>query len=441
MILTSTLRTIAFFSLCCCLLSVKAQTEVPNGGFENWDNVGNNDEEPQSWSANKTGGGLAGLAPQTCFRESNNPYAGDYCVKVETDSYFGAVVNGAATTGRIEAPNTNPANGYLRTIRSDADFNSPFSGRPDSLVGYFRYQSENGDQAKVEVFLHGDYDVENPDQGGSAPFMIATATFLTPSANVDSWTRFSVPFNYSSPDTPLYFLAVVSASVIAGGGEVGSTLWVDELETIYNPCGSSSNLTITACEKYLSPSSNYLWTSTGTYADTLPNIAGCDSIINIDLMIENLTAALVQNDFVLSTSLSDASYQWIDCSNDSVLSTEATYTVTANGSYALIATKGSCTDTSDCVVINTVSLENEAFRAAVKLYPNPAQQSVIIDWQEAHQQLELLALNTNGQIIWQESYQNLSQTQIDLTDWPAGIYALKIKAEGREAILKLVVRD
>ncbi|MEL6841677.1 MAG: PCMD domain-containing protein, partial [Bacteroidota bacterium] len=202
-------------------LQTMAQTEIPNGSFELWDNVGNNDEEPQNWSANKTGGGLASLAPQTCFRESNNPYAGSYCIKVETDSYFGAVVNGAATTGRIEAPNTNPANGYLRTIRNDADFNSPFSGRPDSLVGYFRYNSENSDQGKVEVFLHGDYDVENPDQGGSAPFMVGTATFLTPMADVDSWTRFSVPFNYTSTDSPLYILALVTASNIAGGGEVG----------------------------------------------------------------------------------------------------------------------------------------------------------------------------------------------------------------------------
>ncbi len=441
MILTSTPRILSLFVFLCCLLSLNAQTEVPNGGFENWDNVGNNDEEPQNWSANKTGGGLAGLAPQTCFRESNNPYAGNYCIKVETDTYFGAVVNGAATTGRIEAPNTNPANGYLRTIRSDADFNSPFSGRPDSLVGYFRYNQEGGDQGKVEVFLHGDYDVENPDQGGSAPFMIGTATFLTPTSDVDTWTRFSVPFTYTSPDTPLYFLAVVSASVVAGGGVEGSALWVDELETIYNPCGSSSDLSITACDEYLSPSTNFLWTSSGTYADTIPNNAGCDSIINVDLTIESLSVDVVQTDFTLSTSVTDANFQWIDCADNSVVGTNASYEVTANGSYALIATKGSCTDTSDCVVINTVSLENEAFRAAVQLYPNPAQQSVNLNWGQSYAQTEVAVLNVNGQVIWQQSYQNQSQASIDIGALAAGIYAVRIKAEAKEAILKLVVRD
>ncbi|MEM6345836.1 MAG: PCMD domain-containing protein [Bacteroidota bacterium] len=440
MILTSTPRIISFFTLFCCLLSLSAQTEVPNGGFENWDNVGNNDEEPQNWSANKTGGGLASLAPQTCFRESNNPYAGNYCIKVETDSYFGAVVNGAATTGRIEAPNTNPANGYLRTIRSDVDFNYPFSGRPDSLVGYFRYNSENGDQGKVEVFLHGDYDVENPDQGGSAPFMIGTATFLTPSANVDTWTRFSVPFSYTSPDTPLYFLAVVSASVVAGGGEVGSALWVDELETIYKPCGSSSSLTVTACQEYLSPSSNYLWTSTGTYADTVVNNVGCDSIISVDLTIENLVLDVLQNDLQLSTSVLDAtSYQWIDCSNDSVVGTNATYEVIANGSYALIANKGSCTDTSDCVVINTVSLEEQTFRAAVKLYPNPAREVINLVWGEAGKKGSVQVLSANGQSVWQSQFDHKSQLQIDTADWPRGIYAVRLRIGERETTMKLLL--
>ncbi|MFK7923152.1 MAG: PCMD domain-containing protein [Bacteroidia bacterium] len=439
MILTSTLRIISFFIIFGCLLSVNAQTEVPNGGFENWDNVGNNDEEPQNWSANKTGGGLAGLAPQTCFRESNNPYAGTYCIKVETDSYFGAVVNGAATTGRIEAPNTNPANGYLRTIRNDAAFNSPFSGRPDSLVGYYRYQPENGDQGKVEVFLHGDYDVENPDQGGSASFMVATATFLTPTSNVDTWTRFAVPFVYTSTDTPLYFLAVVSASVVAGGGEVGSTLWVDELETIYQPCSSAASLMVTACENYLSPSTKYLWTSSGVYTDTIPNTAGCDSIINVDLTIENLSIDIVQTDFKPSSNLTAATYQWIDCTNDSIVGIDATYEVTANGSYALIASLGSCIDTSECVQVNTVSLENEAFRAAIKLYPNPAERQTQLSWGERLAEVEVLVLHTNGQVVWRGQYHHTDQVQLQTTDWPAGIYVVRVRSERAEAVLKLVV--
>jgi|GEM_PF-3207107 len=43
------------------------------------------------------------------------------------------------------------------------------------------------------------------------------------------------------------------------------------------------------CVSYTSPSGNYNWTSTGSYMDTIPNAAGCDSIITINLTIANIS--------------------------------------------------------------------------------------------------------------------------------------------------------
>ncbi len=50
---------------------------------------------------------------------------------------------------------------------------------------------------------------------------------------------------------------------------------------------SASNQTITACNSYLSPSENYIWTSSGIYLDTIANAAGCDSVITTNLSITN----------------------------------------------------------------------------------------------------------------------------------------------------------
>lgn len=50
-------------------------------------------------------------------------------------------------------------------------------------------------------------------------------------------------------------------------------------------CSTSSSINITACDSYISPSENYIWTTTGMYYDTIPNMAGCDSLITIDLTI------------------------------------------------------------------------------------------------------------------------------------------------------------
>ncbi|MCJ8288130.1 MAG: T9SS type A sorting domain-containing protein [Crocinitomicaceae bacterium] len=78
-------------------------------------------------------------------------------------------------------------------------------------------------------------------------------------------------------------------------------------ETIPNASGCDSILTINltvlpntfatisegACDTYTSPSGNYVWTTSGAYMDTIPNAAGCDSIITVNLTISTATTSSV----------------------------------------------------------------------------------------------------------------------------------------------------
>src|SRR5690606_4584585 len=79
------------------------------------------------------------------------------------------------------------------------------------------------------------------------------------------------------------------------------------MDTIPNTAGCDSliaeNLTIdnsttdtiapVACDSYTSPSGNFTWTTSGTYMDTIPNAAGCDSVITVNLTIDNSTTATI----------------------------------------------------------------------------------------------------------------------------------------------------
>lgn len=228
-------------------LLAMAQTTITNNGFENWENAGNSNAEPTSWNSNKTAGGLPGSGPQTCFKDTSNVFAGTACVRVETKYYIIAVVNGNVTTGVVKAPSANKSEGYLEASGSDK---MAFTGRPDSLVGYYKYtQATSGsgaanEKAKVRAILHtGDYyDPEVPVNSNHSDLSankIGDALFISPAANQTTWKRFSVPFTYTSSSTPAYIMINMTSSenqttTAPGMTGSGSKLWVDDIDVIYN---------------------------------------------------------------------------------------------------------------------------------------------------------------------------------------------------------------
>jgi len=55
--------------------------------------------------------------------------------------------------------------------------------------------------------------------------------------------------------------------------------------TIYN--GSTNSINVKACSHYTSPSGKYTWNTSGDFTDTIQTVNGCDSILNIKLVLQN----------------------------------------------------------------------------------------------------------------------------------------------------------
>ena len=72
---------------------------------------------------------------------------------------------------------------------------------------------------------------------------------------------------------------------------------------------SSANKNITTCSNYNSPSGKYVWTTTGTYHDTIPNAAGCDSVITFNIINKNTTHGITASACKSYTSPS-GKYTW-----------------------------------------------------------------------------------------------------------------------------------
>lgn len=232
--------------------SALAQSTISNGGFELWG--GNTSPgvstEPNGWYSNKSGTGLASSGPQTCYQDMTIKHAGTSSARVETKYYIIAVVNGNVTTGIVNAPSSNKAQGFISTIAGSDIRRMAFTSRPDSLTGWYQYtQATTGtgatsEQGKVRAILHKGhyYDPEVPVSGNhpdSSMNKIGDALFLTAMANNTTWKRFSVPFTYTSSATPAYIMINVTSSAnqlttAPGSTGVGSKLWLDDLAPIYN---------------------------------------------------------------------------------------------------------------------------------------------------------------------------------------------------------------
>ena len=228
-----------------------AQTQITNGGFENWENVGTSTEEPTDFNSNKTGSSTAQIGPQTCFRDGSIKHSGSYALRLEnkTVPVVGTVVNGSATTGVVNAPSTNKADGYVGTVNysSGSDIRRlSFTGRPDSIVGWYQYTSGGtGEQGKVTAILHNNqyFDPETPTTYHADPTAdkIARATFLTPLGSNSTWTRFTAPFVYTAAGNPTYIMISMTPSNNQLTTFAGSKIWIDDISFIYNPVNVKEN--------------------------------------------------------------------------------------------------------------------------------------------------------------------------------------------------------
>lgn len=246
-----------------------AQQQFENAGFENWEDAGTVSDEPTDWSSIKTSDvpALNTFAPEV-WGQSSDANSGSYSLYVENISALGIVANGIVTNGRVHA-DANPENGYVFTDVSSADWNTPFTSKPDSLVGWYKYNPATTDQGKVEVILHTGTSFSLPGDVGGASH-VGRARFNMPNAVIASWTRFAVPFHYRNSDTPEYILAVLTSGDSTNAKD-GSEAWFDDLELVYNVTDVEE---ITADELAVSSMENSLkvWSLSGWNRDIELNL-------------------------------------------------------------------------------------------------------------------------------------------------------------------------
>ena len=215
--------------------AVSAQNfPIPDGHFENWktgttDAGGTYDElsDPFWTSLNL----ISGLPPEsftgpvTMFKDKGRSGADDdFAPKMVSDEMtFGTESKHIFLPGVV---------GTLEVLiqEQSAVFGRPFPSRPSALKGYMKYLPVNGDSASIFVEVYK-YEIEDEVMPDSI-----TVLFVS-SAGYD----FDDLFNCK--------------------GQVGSTLWVDDVEFVYEgdepgPSTNNENAVLAASKLYPNPSFN-----------------------------------------------------------------------------------------------------------------------------------------------------------------------------------------
>jgi hypothetical protein len=193
---------------------------------------------------------------------------------------------------------------------------------------------------------------------------------------------------------------------------------------------SSSMLAANVCRSYTYPRTGRVYTQTGIYFDTIPNKAGCDSIIKLDLIINHLNTAVVQNGAVLTAQSNSGTYLWLDCKAAMAPisgETSKVFTAVKNGEYAVEVSEGSCADTSDCYTVSGLGLNQTAFSGQLKVYPNPGTGLYSILLGNNSQEVHVRVTDFSGKIIFDGFSSN---AQFSFIAAP-GLYTVRIFHEGK----------
>lgn len=230
-------------------LGAKAQYQLANSDFENWEAVSQKvgwstkkGNEPLNWNSFVTGrseGPLYNPAVQNQLEKSEDvrPNSlGKYSVKLISKSVASVVAQGNLTTGRINmgSMDAGNANGNYNFV-DDNSSDQPFTGKPDQLRVWVKYSGIKYGTATIYLLTKGYYQ----DPMGNTNNI--TATCVAKAANTElpsnaEWTQYTLSFDYSegANETPSYAFVNFSTCNEPGNGTTDDYMLIDDIEMVYN---------------------------------------------------------------------------------------------------------------------------------------------------------------------------------------------------------------
>ncbi|MBM3434390.1 MAG: hypothetical protein FJX93_06525 [Bacteroidetes bacterium] len=172
----------------------------------------------------------------------------------------------------------------------------------------------------------------------------------------------------------------------------------------------------------------------GSYQCTVTNATGCSATqtVTVTEPATGLDPVATWNNGSLTVTHNGGTstlYQWVSCPNFTALAnqTNPAFSPLQNGTYAVIVTDGACSDTSDCVTVSNIGM-NESLIRRIKVHPNPARDKVHVAGLPAHTAVQVFLIH--GPLVATMVTDDRGSLEWSVRDWPAGCYLLHANAQG-----------
>lgn len=319
---------------------------------------------------------------------------GSKSAKIWSNSIFGVVANGTLTTGRIYGGDTDAGNAKgnynFSDPASDSQFKHSFAGKPDSIATWLKFvPSSTSTEARVSAIIHENSRYQDPEATTYSNVVAKAQKNFFPTAN-KGWQRISAPFTYEGNKTPAYILVTYTTNKTPGEGKSGDALYIDDAEMIYNSKANSVSFngttftgfnkntyvyydieaelpsTITATVDGVSATyttsidaannratvvvkGGDISANAGNYHTYTFNFAAPKVTVSVASANSTMGSAYIGSAGITSTQINKGTSTTVTAvandgyifknwtSNGSVVSTNATYNVTANGDMNLVA--------------------------------------------------------------------------------------------------------
>lgn len=242
-------------------VATQAQTQLSNSDFELW----RSPNEAMGWNSFAsakttwlTSFGKPLVKGNTTETEGRTGKA----AQIVSSNVMGSKANGNLTTGRINMGSAAPAatSNYNFTDLTSDDHNHPFMGQPDSVSFYATYTpGESSDYHGQATFtLHNRVAYKNPHEteGNVAQYRVAEA--IVPIAPTTTWTRFTMPMEYSGVALEEGYMLASFTTNPTPGSSAGDVLRIDDVAFIYNSGLKSLNYAGVSVPSFATENTSYV---------------------------------------------------------------------------------------------------------------------------------------------------------------------------------------